>query len=92
MPMGSLRLFMDAPPSGTTFLLLFSPLPPRHTATLFRGRPAKIIHRHLGQREGLFRAHGRDFANVKVIPGEPVPRSQIKPICESQPPHNCCPV
>ena len=28
----------------------------------------------LGQREGLFRAHGRDFANVKVIPGEPVPR------------------
>ena len=36
----------------------------------------------LGQCEGLFRAHGRDFANAKVIPGKPVPRGQIKSICE----------
>ena len=36
----------------------------------------------LGQRESLFLAHGRDFANVKMIPSKPVPRSQIKPICE----------
>ena len=36
----------------------------------------------LSQREGLFRAHGRDFANAKVIPSEPVPRGQIKPVYE----------